>query len=170
MGCVSLSLVCTCNELTLSLHFSVVSNSLNTLAVREIPVLGGARYPYAEVNSGPHATLLSNPQSLVRPTSVERPVTFSCAPAFNVVVMNSDQNILAGNLTFLGNRTFCRLLHPTQSSSVTSFIPLIEPTFDCSKTITPQNIPVGTGYTMFLTNAINTNQVIASHYTSLPPC
>ncbi|KAF8495034.1 hypothetical protein JB92DRAFT_2994481 [Gautieria morchelliformis] len=89
---------------------------------------------------GPNTWWVSNSLNTLAWSPCPNAALQSEIPAFNVVVMNSNQQVLAGNLTFLGN----------------------QPTFDCSKTITPQNIPVGTGYTMFLTNAINTNQVYTS--------
>ncbi|KAF8590738.1 hypothetical protein K439DRAFT_1657117 [Ramaria rubella] len=67
--------------------------------------------------------------------------TQASIPSFNVVVMNSNQQLLSGNLSILG----------------------AQPTFDCSKTIPDMtNIAVGTGYTMFLTNSSDTLQVLAS--------
>ncbi|KAF8526600.1 hypothetical protein BU17DRAFT_82714 [Hysterangium stoloniferum] len=61
-------------------------------------------------------------------------------PAFNVIVRNDDQNLLSGNLTILG---------PVN-------------TFNCGVEYTPANIPVGTGYTMFFTQASDTTQDVAS--------
>ncbi|KIJ42422.1 hypothetical protein M422DRAFT_68039 [Sphaerobolus stellatus SS14] len=63
------------------------------------------------------------------------------SPAFNVLV-SAPSSVAPGlvNLSLLGD----------------------QPTFQCSKSFTPTNLPVGKGYTMTFTEATDTTKVLAS--------
>jgi len=99
--------------------------------------LVAAQFPFNITNPDSNHWFVSNSMNTIAWT----PCTGALAlqhPLFTVVVRNQDQSIIPGNLSEIG----------------------AVPTTDCSKSFTPTNMPVGTGYTMFLEDS-TTAQVIA---------